>query len=63
MRLLLKGSTYMKIKIKMKRGKKRGEREENKIKLWDKQMMLNTYSHVLPTMQREVADKLDEMFG
>ncbi|WLP61935.1 hypothetical protein Q9G86_14775 [Bacillus thuringiensis] len=53
----------MKIKIKMKRGKKRGEREEKKMKLWDKQMMLNTYSHVLPTMQREVADKLDEMFG
>ncbi|PGM81838.1 hypothetical protein CN957_10130 [Bacillus cereus] len=63
MRLLLKVSTYMKIKIKMKRGKKRGKREEKKIKLWDKQMMLNTYSHVLPTMQREVADKLDEMFG
>ncbi|MED0905300.1 hypothetical protein [Bacillus nitratireducens] len=38
-------------------------REEKKIKLGDKQMTLNTYSHVLPTMQREVADKLDEMFG
>lgn len=29
----------------------------------DIQTTLNTYSHVLPTMQREVADKLDEMFG
>ncbi|WP_368491307.1 hypothetical protein [Bacillus wiedmannii] len=38
-------------------------REENKIKLGDKQTTLNTYSHVLPTMQREVADKLDDMFG
>ncbi len=28
----------------------------------DIQTTLNTYSHVLPTMQREVADKLDEMF-
>ncbi|HFK1761306.1 TPA: tyrosine-type recombinase/integrase [Bacillus cereus] len=29
----------------------------------DIQTTLNTYSHVLPTMQREVADKLDKMFG
>jgi len=29
----------------------------------DIQTTLNTYSHVLPTMQREVAEKLDEMFG
>ncbi|MEH7028690.1 tyrosine-type recombinase/integrase [Bacillus wiedmannii] len=29
----------------------------------DIQTTLNTYSHVLPNMQREVADKLDEMFG
>ncbi|HFK1782950.1 TPA: tyrosine-type recombinase/integrase [Bacillus cereus] len=29
----------------------------------DIQTTLNTYSHVLPTMQREVADKLDQMFG
>ncbi|PFW83433.1 site-specific integrase [Bacillus sp. AFS075960] len=29
----------------------------------DIQTTLNTYSHVLPTMQREVADRLDEMFG
>ncbi|EOW9526600.1 tyrosine-type recombinase/integrase [Bacillus cytotoxicus] len=28
----------------------------------DIQTTLNTYSHVLPTMQREVADKLDEIF-
>ncbi|MEB8859466.1 site-specific integrase [Bacillus cereus] len=26
----------------------------------DIQTTLNTYSHVLPTMQRELADKLDE---
>ncbi|SCC62979.1 hypothetical protein [Bacillus mycoides] len=38
-------------------------REEKKIKLWDKQMTLNTYIHVLPTMRREVVDKLDEIFG
>ncbi|MEX0377277.1 hypothetical protein AB3X48_08905 [Bacillus sp. S4] len=38
-------------------------REEKKIKLGDIQTTLNTYSHVLPTIQREVADKLDEMFG
>lgn len=30
-------------------------REERKIKLGDKQMTLNTNSHALPTMQREVA--------
>lgn len=29
----------------------------------DIQTTLNTYSHVLPTMQREVAEKLDEIFG
>ncbi|MDM5187851.1 site-specific integrase [Bacillus sp. DX4.1] len=29
----------------------------------DIQTTLNTYSHVLPTMQRSVADKLDEIFG
>ncbi|HFK1514764.1 TPA: tyrosine-type recombinase/integrase [Bacillus cereus] len=29
----------------------------------DIQTTLNTYSYVLPNMQREVADKLDEMFG
>lgn len=28
----------------------------------DIQTTLNTYSHVLPNMQREVTDKLDEMF-
>ncbi|WP_257144944.1 hypothetical protein [Bacillus toyonensis] len=38
-------------------------REENKIKLGGKKMPLNTYIHVLPTMQQEVADKPDEMFG
>ena len=27
------------------------------------EITLNTYSHVLPTMQREAADKLEKMFG
>ncbi|MGX5647592.1 hypothetical protein ACWKS6_21680 [Bacillus cereus] len=36
--------------------------EEKKMELGDKQMTLNTYIHVLPTMQREVADKLEEIF-
>ncbi|PYE96171.1 hypothetical protein [Bacillus sp. 196mf] len=37
-------------------------REEKKMKLGDKQMTINTYIHVLPTMRREVAEKLDEIF-
>lgn len=27
------------------------------------EITLNTYSHVLPTMQKEAADKLDKLFG
>ncbi|PEY15541.1 hypothetical protein CN331_21120 [Bacillus cereus] len=51
----------MKIKIKMKRGKKRGN--VKKIKLWDKRMTLNTYSHVLARCNRRWRKSLMRYLG